>query len=33
MYDSVNKLFNIYHSMPLFCRSFPLAFYGAGYFM
>ena len=33
MYDSVNKLCNIYHSMPLYCRSFPLAFNGTGYFL
>ncbi len=31
MYDADNKLCNIYHSMPLYCRSFPLAFNGSGY--
>ncbi|UCC93411.1 MAG: YkgJ family cysteine cluster protein [Thermoplasmata archaeon] len=33
MYDADNKLCNIYHSMPLYCRSFPLAFNGSGYFL
>ncbi len=33
MYDAANKLCNIYHSMPLYCRSFPLAFDGTGYFL
>lgn len=33
MYDADNKLCNIHHSMPLYCRSFPLAFNGTGYFL
>jgi Fe-S-cluster containining protein len=33
MYDADNKLCNIYHSMPLYCRSFPLAFNGTSYFI
>jgi len=33
MYDAANKLCDIYHSMPLYCRSFPLAFNGSGYFI
>lgn len=33
MYDVDNKLCNIHHSMPLYCRSFPLAFNGSGYFL
>jgi Fe-S-cluster containining protein len=33
VYDAENKLCNIYHSMPLYCRSFPLASNGRGYFI
>lgn len=33
MYDVENKLCNIYHSMPLYCRSFPLAYNGSSYFV
>lgn len=33
LYDVDNKLCNIHHSMPLYCRSFPLAFNGNGYFL
>jgi Fe-S-cluster containining protein len=33
LFDADNKLCNIYHSMPLYCRSFPLAFNGTGYFI
>ncbi len=33
MYDADNKLCNIYHSMPLYCRSFPLAYNGNNYFV
>jgi Fe-S-cluster containining protein len=33
MYDAVNKLCNIHHSLPLYCASFPLAFNGNGYFL
>jgi Fe-S-cluster containining protein len=33
LYDADNKLCNIYHSMPLYCRSFPLSFNGTGYFI
>jgi Fe-S-cluster containining protein len=33
MYDPDNKLCNIHHSMPLYCRSFPLAWNGSGYFL
>ena len=33
MYDAENKLCNIYHSMPLYCRSFPLAYNGSSYFV
>jgi len=33
MYDSENKLCNIFHSMPLYCRSFPLAYNGSNYFV
>ena len=31
MYDRENKLCDIYQSMPLYCRSFPLAWNGSGY--
>lgn len=31
LHDRENKLCNIYHSMPLYCRSFPLAWNGSGY--
>ena len=33
MYDSDNGICNIYHSMPLYCRAFPLAYNGKGYFI
>jgi Fe-S-cluster containining protein len=33
LYDADNKLCNIYHSLPLYCRSFPLAFNGTGFFL
>ncbi len=33
MHDADNKLCNIYHSMPLYCRAFPLAWNGSGYFL
>jgi Fe-S-cluster containining protein len=33
MYDADNELCNIYHSLPLYCRSFPLAWNGSGYFL
>ena len=33
MYDGENKLCNIYHSMPLYCRSFPLAWNGSSFFI
>ena len=33
MYDAENRLCNIHHSMPLYCRSFPLAWNGSGYFL
>ena len=33
MYDADNNLCNIYHSMPLYCRSFPLAYNGNNYFV
>jgi len=33
MYDADNKLCNIYHSLPLYCASFPLAYNGNGYFL
>ena len=33
MYDAENKLCNIYHSMPLYCRSFPLGFNGSNYYV
>jgi hypothetical protein len=33
LYDADNKLCNVYHSMPLYCRSFPLAWNGSGYFL
>jgi len=31
MYDQENKLCNIYHSMPLECKAFPLGFNGQNY--
>jgi hypothetical protein len=33
MYDPENKLCNIYHSMPLHCRSFPLGWNGSNFFI
>ena len=33
MYDADNKLCNIYHSLPLYCTSFPLSYNGSGYFL
>lgn len=33
LYDAENKLCNIYHSLPLYCRAFPLAWNGSGYFL
>ncbi len=33
LYDSENKLCNIYHSMPLECQAFPLGFNGQQYFI
>lgn len=33
MYDSENKLCNIYHSMPLHCRAFPLAYNGTNFYV
>ncbi len=33
LYDADNKLCNVYHSMPLYCRAFPLAWNGSGYFL
>lgn len=33
LYDSENKLCNIYHSMPLECQAFPLGYNGHQYFI
>jgi Fe-S-cluster containining protein len=33
MHDPENKLCNIYHSMPLHCRSYPLGYNGSNYFV
>jgi Fe-S-cluster containining protein len=33
MYDPENKLCNIYSSMPLYCRSYPLGYNGSSYFV
>lgn len=33
LYDSDNKLCNIYHSMPLECQAFPLGYNGQQYFI
>ncbi len=33
MYDKENKLCNIYHSMPLECKAFPLGFNGQNYYI
>lgn len=33
LYDADNKLCNIYHSLPLYCKAFPLAWNGSGYFL
>jgi Fe-S-cluster containining protein len=33
LYDAENKLCNIYFSMPLFCKSFPLGYDGERYFI
>ncbi len=33
MYDADNKLCNIYHSMPLHCQAFPLAYNGTNYYV
>jgi Fe-S-cluster containining protein len=33
MYDGENKLCNIYHSMPLYCQAFPLAYNGQNYYI
>lgn len=33
MYDKENKICNIYFSMPLFCKSFPLGYDGDKYFL
>ena len=33
LYDAENSLCNIYHSMPLYCQAFPLAYHGNGYFI
>ena len=32
MYDRENQLCNIYHSMPLYCQAFPLAYNGANFY-
>ncbi|MFX0120120.1 MAG: YkgJ family cysteine cluster protein [Candidatus Hodarchaeota archaeon] len=33
MFDNENRLCNIYHSMPLECKAFPLGFNGKNYFI
>lgn len=33
LYDAENKLCNIYYSMPLYCKSFPLGYDGESYFI
>lgn len=33
MYDKENKLCNIYHSMPLECKAFPLGYNGQNYYI
>jgi Fe-S-cluster containining protein len=33
LYDETNRLCNIYHSMPVNCRAFPLAFSGEKFFV
>jgi Fe-S-cluster containining protein len=33
LYDPENKLCNIYYSMPLYCKSFPLGYDGKSYFL
>ncbi|MFX1537910.1 MAG: YkgJ family cysteine cluster protein [Promethearchaeota archaeon] len=33
LYDEENKLCNIYYSMPLYCKSFPLGYDGEKYFL
>ena len=33
MFDRANSMCNIYHSMPLYCQAFPLAYNGNDYFI
>jgi Fe-S-cluster containining protein len=33
MYDATNKLCNIYHSLPLECKAFPLGYNGKNYYI
>lgn len=33
LFDEENKICNIYHSMPLYCRSFPLGYNGSNFYI